>query len=125
MILSQGIIDELRHQAELQGEKNYRCIEVDWRTIIAVCDEIETIRKCSSTSRVGDDRELAADTVAYIKTASVEDFARGERVVFSAKEYEFLEYSIDGGSCFLNPLDRADRKDSFAVLACNVRKGPL
>lgn len=113
MILSQGILDELRHQAELQGKKNYRCIEVDWRTVIALCDEVDKWNKNAPINE------------SFISLDKSHDFIRGERVVFSAKEYGFLAYSCDGGSCFLNPLDSEDESHSFAVLACNVRKSPL
>lgn len=151
MILSQGILDELRHQAELQGEKNYRCIEVDWRTVIALCDEIENSRKPVMTPvswgpilnalqvAIPDFRKrdgMIARFFRDIRAASppvsepvfcekTDEFVRGERVVFSGKEYGFLAYSFDGGSCFLNPLDSEDESHSFAVLARNVRKAPL
>lgn len=104
MILSQGILDELRHQAELQGKKNYRCIEVDWRTMIALCNEIESCRKHDEGSR----------------------FTLRDRVVFAGKEYDFGYYMPDkDGQCVLFEVGVSATEDSFSVLACNVRKAPL
>lgn len=152
MILSQGILDELRHQAELQGKKNYRCIEVDWRTIVALCDEAENSRKPVMTPvswgpilsalqvAIPDFRKrdvIIAQFFRDIRATSPpvdepvfcekkpDEFVRGERVVFAGKEYGFLAYSVDGKSCFLNPLESEDEGHSFAVLVCNVKKAPL
>lgn len=79
MILSQGILDELRHQAELQGKKNYRCIEVDWRTVIALCNEIEEFRGGAGVGPVicsGTPKEGNCMGVAYIKAVDAGELVR-------------------------------------------------
>lgn len=42
--INQTILDELRHQAERQSKRNYRCVEIDCRTVLALISEIERSR---------------------------------------------------------------------------------
>jgi len=152
MILSQGILNELRHQAELQGKKNYRCIEVDWRTVVAVCDEIENSRKPvmtpvswgpilevlrsaipDHTRRDGMIARFFRDIRAIMPPVSEPvfqeekacEFVRGERVVFAGKEYDFGYHSQVDGKCVIYEVGESNMQDSFAVLTRNVRKAPL
>lgn len=41
MKINQGILDELKHQCERQSQKNYRGVEVDYRTLRALIAEVE------------------------------------------------------------------------------------
>lgn len=40
MKLNQNILDELKHQCDRQATKNYRGVEVDYRTLRALIAEI-------------------------------------------------------------------------------------
>jgi hypothetical protein len=40
-IITQSMRDELRKQAIRQSTRNYKCIEIDVRTVIGLLDEIE------------------------------------------------------------------------------------
>lgn len=44
MKLTQAILDELKHQADRQSKRNYKCVEVDFRTVFALVEEIERVR---------------------------------------------------------------------------------
>lgn len=41
MTITQGILDELRHQAENQSKTRYRAVEVQCATLLAMIAEIE------------------------------------------------------------------------------------
>jgi hypothetical protein len=40
-VVTQSMRDELRKQAIHQSTRNYKCIEIDVRTVIAMLDELE------------------------------------------------------------------------------------
>jgi hypothetical protein len=44
MKIKQEILDELRNQAARQSQRNYKCVEVDCRTLLAMIHEIERHR---------------------------------------------------------------------------------
>lgn len=44
MTINQSILDELRKQAERQQLRNYKAIEIDCRTVLALIAEIERSR---------------------------------------------------------------------------------
>lgn len=44
MKITQPVLDELRKQAERQAQRNYKAIEIDCRTVLALVAEIERSR---------------------------------------------------------------------------------
>lgn len=44
MTINQSVIDELTEQCDRQSKRNYKCVEVDYRTLRALLAEIERSR---------------------------------------------------------------------------------
>ena len=42
--INQAILDEMKHQAQRQAKRNYKCIEIEVRTVLALIHEIERSR---------------------------------------------------------------------------------
>lgn len=115
MILANSILDELEHQAKIQGRKNYSGVEVDYRTLLAMVKEIKENRNASFGLSIVSGGTRLADC-SHNCTEDV--FNSGDKVLYRGNECEFFDYAPYGKAAVKNKITKA----ISVVDLCDVRR---